>query len=500
MRSAIAIIAVCWLSPAAAGPYNDAGPAVIQIHIEGTLKSLPDGAKTKFYQDDATGFVVSPDGMVMTAGHVVPDANAFEEDTLSIEGRFPHEVALNTPSGGHGLVANDPAFQLRIVKSTRTPHDAGLFKIENVKQPLRFLRLCDEYSIEEKLTLLGYFGGARTLAIRRGDVSTPAIGPSPMVMQIPMHKGDSGGPILNAKGTVIAIGIGQLKFDGERVESSNLAVMIRNAISAMSPEAKALIGISYDPWCDKKLADPAASNVEQIDASQSTGITLDWGQSKTLTQTFQAPTGKVFSEIVFADAKSDSKLVAAKTAHSSITNEGKTLQMTVEANAEERGGKAPGEGDGGGEIFKSVLKSIDELFGGKYLAHPSKKLSASVDGKIIATVKPLPNEAVVASDRREPQLRSFLVSRTLQIHTSSATRQNYSDRIPAPEGYRFQRIVDVKVASANHSPSNGLEAAVSGDGEFLQAAYSLESGPLENPWKAWIDAFVTASLVPVGAR
>jgi S1-C subfamily serine protease len=96
------------LSVAAAEPYNDAGPAVIQIHVEGILKSLPEHAKTKDFHDDATGFIVSPDGLVMTAGHVVPDPNEFEDGTLTVEGRFPHDIR-------GALKAEDPPSLLKSV-------------------------------------------------------------------------------------------------------------------------------------------------------------------------------------------------------------------------------------------------------------------------------------------------------------------------------------------------------------------------------------------------
>ena len=474
-RSIVVVLTSCWLLPAAAGPYTESGPAVIQIHIEGTLKTLPAGAKTRSYQDDATGFIVSPDGLVMTAGHVVPNRKDFEDDTLVIEGRFAQQIP-------HGLQAADPPSPLSIIRGTTTPYDIGLFKVEGAKKPLKFLRLCDDYEVEEPLTFLGYVGGQRPLTSRGARVARPGIDPDPILMQVPMSKGDSGGPFINLQGGVIAVGIGQLAINSERIEEMNFAVWMHNAITAMSPETKTLIGTSYDPQCGKKLENPATSDGSTVSVDQSTAVTLGAGQTKVLTQTFQAPEGNVFSEIVETNATSNTGRISAQPSSSTISNSGRTLQMTVQANANIEGGG----------FFNSI---------GKALGWTTEEVAnGSIDGKVLAKVKALPNNAVVASSGPEPQLRSILVSKTLDTHTAITTRQNFSDQIPAPAGYRFQQVIGVKVASASHSPSNGLEASVVGEGSFIRAAYSLESGPLENPWKAWIDAFITATLVPAGKK
>jgi trypsin-like peptidase len=465
MHSAIILCAAGSLV-AAAEPYSDAGPAVIQIHVDGILKSLPAHAKTKDFHDDATGFIVSPDGLVMTAGHVVPDPNEFEDGTLTIEGRFASDV-------GGGLKAEDPPSSLKIVKSARTPHDVGLLQIEDAKKPLPFLRLCDDYKPGEPLILLGYLGGDTTLAIRQGIVSKPGIDPNPMLMQMPMFRGDSGGPVFNTKGGVIGIGIGQLKVNQERVEVMNFAELVRAAITAMSPETKALIGTSYDPQCDKKLATPAGPVTAEVKLDQAASVELRSGQSTTLTQTFQAPAGSVFDEIVGVNTRSTSGRILATPSSPIILNDGNTIQMTLEARTE-----------------SSIFDALRESLGGQ----PAR---TTVNSQVSATIKRAPTQPVVPSSSPQPQVRSYLVSKTLDVHGPSATRQVYSDEILAPAGYRFLQILSVKVAALGHSPTNGVEASIGGEGNFFRATYSLESGPIDDPWKAWIDAFVTAKLAPV---
>ncbi len=468
----IVVLACCSWSAALAGAYSDAGPSVVQIHIEGTLKILPDGAKSKFYADDATGFVASPDGMVMTAGHVVPSADDFEPDTLSIEGRFPSEVAFG------GLQANDPAVTLRIVKSSRTPHDIGLFKIDNPKKPLKFLRLCDEVSVEQDLTFLGYLGGLRDLTSRKAYVSGVGADPSPLKIQVPMTKGDSGGPLINSGGGVVAVGIGQLHINHDRVETINLAVWMHHAISAMSPEAKALVGISYDPACGKQLSNPVPPDLNVIQLDRATGVFVNSGQMKTITQSFNAPEGKIFSEIVGTSANTFNDTISVLPSTTAITGNGKTLNLDVQVT--------------GKLIPKSTLETVLETFG---FQQAMKVASASVNGKILAKVQNAPNDAVVASARPDTQLRSFLISRTLDVQGATTTRQSFNDRIDAPAGYRFASVMPVNVVSSSHV-SSALEASVTEDGTAIRATYSLESGATETPWKAWIDAFVTAALVP----
>src|SRR4051812_13811512 len=119
----VATVALSYLN-ATAGPYQDFGPSVIQVHVYPVNKSSD-------YDSRATGFIVSPDGLVMTAGHVIPNKELFEEGQLWIEGRFPKLK-------DQAMVAEDPPLKLVTLRSSTTPHDVALLRI--IDPPEKVLR------------------------------------------------------------------------------------------------------------------------------------------------------------------------------------------------------------------------------------------------------------------------------------------------------------------------------------------------------------------------
>jgi serine protease Do len=475
MRSAVLVLtAAFWLSAASAGPYDEAGPSIIRIHVEGILTESAAKAEMKrdhYYQDDATGFIVSPDGLVMTAGHVVPNPTRFESGTLTIEGFFPDLV-------DRSYVIGESRSALTIVKAAGMPHDAGLLKIQDGSTLRPYLRLCDEYHVDEELVLLSYISslGNTVLASYHGQVASPSFNKGPVVMDLSTNKGDSGGPVFNSKGRVFAITLGPPENNLERIANTTYGEVMRNAIAAMSPETLALIGTSYDPICDKTLLPPVGP-VADVKFDQPFSVELSYGQSTKLTEEFQAPAGSVFNKIDYTDVKSDSERIVATPSSSTIMNDGRTLHVEVSANAPKRLADA----------FWDTLS-------------PSKRppVRASINSQVTATIKPA--RALVASGPIQEEVRSYFVSNTLDTHAATATRQAYTREIPAPAGYRFQQVLGVNVASASHSPTNGVEAVIAAKGSLIRATYSLESGPVENPWKAWIDAFIIAKLVPADKR
>jgi serine protease Do len=238
-----------------------------------------------------------------------------------------------------------------------------------------------------------------------------------------------------------------------------------NAIADMTPEARALIGVSYDPDCVKSLGAPVAPQIfKRFQTIPVPG--LNTGETKAVQYQFDSPVGFRFSRLVATAAqpseRSVGKLEVQGSPQSTITGRGRTIDFAVRT---------------------------------KNVSDASSDVSPEIEGQIEALLTP-DHPPVRVVDAPEPQVRSFPISRTLDAHSVTVTRRNYTDHIAAPPGFRFQEVVGISTASLNHSPSNGARAAIVSDGTALDVSYSLESGPIYDQWRGWIDAFVIAKLKP----
>jgi len=239
-------------------------------------------------QSRGTGFIVSPDGYVLTAGHVL----------MSPEGAYFSAIAVTLPSGRTEFAK--PAVPL---SADTFGHDFAILKIDlkDAKEKLPFLTLGDanEVNVGDDATIIGFpfsaldaagkgvstkfclsaqlaAKGSQTVAVQ-GTNNTPK-GPVPfskdvevdvIYFQGPSVKGISGSPIIERNnGHVVGIvswkltGIGQelmnLKDETARGLGSGLS------ISGLDP-GKAVNGILT--VLDNQLAnDLGAANA--IDAAQ----------------------------------------------------------------------------------------------------------------------------------------------------------------------------------------------------------------------------------------
>jgi S1-C subfamily serine protease len=412
--------------PVSAGPYNEAGPAVVQIHVYGTLRTPDPKTRSPDFDDHATGFFVTPDGLILTAGHVAPDPSLFQSGQLWIEGLLPKLDEM-------AMVASQPVLELEVIKSSTSPHDVGLLRVKNPSGAFPFLRLCDGYTTEDNLTVLGYSGGYSTLSKTLGSVKSPASTLSPLVMQMPLSPGDSGGPVFNANGQVFGIAIGQRTVNGERMEATTLAEIMPKAMTQLSPETLALIGVSYDPDCAKQLVSAAANPPDFQD--KKTGGFLKDGK---LTQSFQAPHGYKFKNVMVSAIVPGGIFGQSVEGKADVAEDGKSVELSI-----------PGDW-------------------------------SSFEGKLQAKLVP-ERPPIAASTTIEPQVRSFAISGTLDTHGPSKTRKKFDETIIAPDGFRFRKVVGISYPSLNHSPSNGLTTDLARDGSSIHATYELESGPNLRP-------------------
>lgn len=457
-RIVVATLALSILA-AHGDPYSDSWPAVIQLHVYGTLKQPEPDTHTVDFHERGTGFLVSPDGLVLSAGHMIPSRDMFDEEGFFVEGYFPEKDV-------DALNAVDPPVQLKVINAKVSPYDVALLQIKDLKTVKPFLRLCDAYLKQgrPRFQVLGYQGGDRLLTINEGPVMSGAGAVSNIVIQIPLNPGNSGGPIFNELGMVFGIAIGERTVDGQRMQSSSLAVPMAKAIATLQDDAKPLIGVSYDPDCSKPL-NPRITTVlsepVQIRREVSVGV-------------IPAPTGVgTIPPVYNLPIRSPGR----GTAYTKAPDGYKVIQ-TGDVRFDRPG------------INGSVRVSNDGhmlMIGGTDIGDDSYVVTSNVP--VLLEKIPSRNTPSVI------QTRTFPYSMTLEDHNFNVTRRDFHESIPAPEGFSFKDVIKIQYESLNHSPSNGATVTVSADGNRLDIKYTLESGPAYDRWRGWIDAFITATVV-----
>lgn len=439
--------------PVHADPYTESWPSIILLHVHGTLKKPLPGSETIDFNERGTGFLVSPKGLVLTAGHNIPNKEMFDEDGFHVEGYFPARDV-------DALGAVDPPVRLQVIKATQSPYDVALLQIADLQTVKPFLRLCDGYKKEGRpeFLVLGYPGGDRQLTVIGGPLSSGAGAATNLIVQIPINPGNSGAPLFNEMGMVFGIAIGERTVAGQRMQLSGLAVPMAKAISTLGEDAKPLIGLSYDPDCLKPLNPKITTALKEQIHIQRQGP-VQWGTG---------PFGNVIEIPTVGRGSVQSKVP-----------EGYRVVQTGDV-------KFDGYGISG-EVRVSDNGRLLTIGGS----------DMGVATHTVNTTVPVVLEQVVNKEIASySQNRTFPFSRTLDDHGFDVTTKDFSDKIPAPEGFLFKKVMKVDYESLNHSPSNGLKVSVVSDGSALTVNYTLQSGPAYDRWRGWVDAFITATVVP----
>lgn len=162
---------------------------LLALSLAALLAALPAHAQQKvLYQISAgTGFVVNNDGHVVTNDHVV---------------RGCQSISIGTPAGEvpATLIANDRARDLAVLKTGY---------VSQVYAPMRWN--ISELNVGEAVIVMGFpgYGEGNTEAKYRKSSVIALTGPSGEqgLLQIKSvaKKGNSGGPVLDAAGNVIAV-------------------------------------------------------------------------------------------------------------------------------------------------------------------------------------------------------------------------------------------------------------------------------------------------------
>lgn len=452
-RHLLPIAVALAITPALADPYSESWPSVILLYVHGILKEPPAGKDSVDYQERGTGFLVSHDGFVLTAGHNIPNANAFDENGYYIEGYFPVKDV-------DALNAEDPPVQLKLINKSQSPYDVALLKIIDLNTVKPFLRLCNDYQKEGRpdFQILGYPGGDRQLTLLKAPVSSGAGAVSNMILQVELNPGNSGSPVFNELGMVFGIAIGEKTAAGERLRQTTLAIPMSKAISTLGKDAEPLIGVSYDPDCRKQL---------------NPKITTELNQS---IQFHRDNTKGVYDNLPANGAR------LPKTGYGTAQLKVPTGYRLIQADSVKFDRK---------DIEGDVILSDDGrllTIRGSDIGKGSYYANSTIPVKL--------EQTVILNNAPYGKVQTFPFSKTMNVHGQKVTRRDFNEKIPAPEGFFFKQVVKIDYQSLSHSPSKGVKVSVSRDGSALELKYTLESGPATAPWSGWVDAFITAYMVP----
>ncbi len=180
-------------------------PSVVQILVTsyGAREDGPPGAANVVVgrqRSVGSGFVIDPEGYIMTNAHVVANAQRVQ--------------VLLPPTNSDGSLATALSSKMTIVPAhivgTSTEIDLALLKIDGVKLPALTLATYSQVRQGETVFAFGSPAGLRH-TLTHGMVSSVARQTDPdspliyVQTDAPINPGNSGGPLVNIKGEVVGL-------------------------------------------------------------------------------------------------------------------------------------------------------------------------------------------------------------------------------------------------------------------------------------------------------
>lgn len=146
-----------------------------------------------------SGIVISPDGMIVTALHVVRGA-----------------------SDAHAITTGGESYRIVQVLSFDTERDLAIIKVEAANLSILKLSESDDVSVGEPVLVIGYPLGLREASVTMGIVSAVHRDAGLIQTSAAVNHGDSGGPLLNARGKIIGI----IEWKASNAENLGFATLI----------------------------------------------------------------------------------------------------------------------------------------------------------------------------------------------------------------------------------------------------------------------------------
>lgn len=164
-------------------------------------------------QKSGTGFNVSSDGVVITNHHVIDDAR-------SITVTFPDGKSCKATSW-----ASQPEYDLAVIKLEKAGLPAVLLNFDNMAKPGDTLMVIGNPMDFSQLVVEGKLEGYVTIK----DIPTALL-----CIDAPVFPGNSGSPVFNSNGQVVAVVFGSLRRDENGEEKYyGLAIPIKEVLTLL---------------------------------------------------------------------------------------------------------------------------------------------------------------------------------------------------------------------------------------------------------------------------
>ena len=209
--------------------FKRVNPAVLEIHTLGTDVARDGTARQVSVAGLGSGVLISPDGKVLTAAHVVQTADAIEVEFLGGE-----KVMAR-------VLASEPAADVALLQLEHVPKEALVAKIgdsDSVETGDQIFVVGAPLGVSHSLTV-GYISGRRKPNSTFGGMSLGEF----FQTDAAINPGNSGGPMFDMKGEVIGLVSYNLSQSGGS-EGLGFAITSKVATALLIEEKSFWSGVS----------------------------------------------------------------------------------------------------------------------------------------------------------------------------------------------------------------------------------------------------------------